>query len=66
MIILYARWWSWARLCCVWKLPNLCYRPFFIEIENTTARKCRKIWITRCENNRFHPVLAKIRIKKSG
>jgi len=23
MIILYARWWSRARLCCVWKLSNL-------------------------------------------
>jgi len=21
--ILYARWRSWACLCCVWKLPNL-------------------------------------------
>jgi len=23
MIILCARWWSWARLCCIWMLPNL-------------------------------------------
>ena len=23
IIILNARWWSWARLCCVWKLLNL-------------------------------------------
>jgi len=22
-IILNVRWWSWAGLCCVWKLPNL-------------------------------------------
>jgi len=22
MIITYSRWWLWARLCCVWKLPN--------------------------------------------
>jgi len=22
-IILYVHWWSWALLCCVWKLPNL-------------------------------------------
>jgi len=23
MIILYAHWWPWTRLCCVWKLLNL-------------------------------------------
>ena len=23
IIILYSRWWFWARLCCAWKLPNL-------------------------------------------
>jgi len=23
ILILYARWWSWARLCGVWKLQNL-------------------------------------------
>jgi len=22
MIILYVQWWSWAHLCCIWKLPN--------------------------------------------
>ena len=27
IIIPYARWWSWARLCCVWKLPILSQRP---------------------------------------
>jgi len=21
--MLNVRWWSWARLCCAWKLPNL-------------------------------------------
>jgi len=31
--------------------------------KNTTAWKCRKIRLTRCENSRFYPVLAKIRIK---
>jgi len=23
ILVLYARWWSWGSLCCVWKLPNL-------------------------------------------
>jgi len=32
----------------------------------TTAWKCTKIRITRCEKRKFYPVLAKIRIKKSG
>jgi len=22
IIILNVRWWSWARSCCIWKLPN--------------------------------------------
>ena len=26
IVILNAGWWSWARLCCVWKLPNLSWR----------------------------------------
>jgi len=26
MVILYVRWWSRARLCCDWKLPNLSWR----------------------------------------
>jgi len=46
MIILYVRWWLWARLHCVWKLPNLSKRSFS-EL-NTTVWKCKKIWITRC------------------
>jgi len=24
VIILNVRWWSWAHMCCIWKLPNLC------------------------------------------
>jgi len=62
MIIVYVHWWSWARLYCVWKLPNLSKRPVS-ELKNTTVWKCRKIRIARCENSRFYPVLAKIRIK---
>jgi len=48
VIILNVRRWSWARLCCVWKLSNLSERPIS-ALKNTTACKYRKIWITRCE-----------------
>jgi len=47
-IILNIRCWSWARLCCVWKLPNFFKRPVSV-LKNTTAWKCRKIRITICE-----------------
>jgi len=59
-IILNFSWWSLARLCCVWMLPNLCQRPVS-ALQNTTAWKYRKIRITKCES-RFYPVLTKIRI----
>jgi len=47
IITLNVRWWSWTRLCWVWKLPNLSWRPDS-ALKNTTAWQCRKIWITRC------------------
>ena len=63
VIIPNVRCWSWARMCCVWKLPNLSYRPVR-ALTNTTGWKCRKIRITRWEKSRFYPVLAKIRINR--
>jgi len=33
-------------------------------LKNTTAWKCTKIRITRCEKSRSYPVLAKIRINR--
>jgi len=63
-IIQNLRWWSWALLCCVEKLPNFC-RDQSVH-KNTTAWKCKKIRMTRCEKSIFYPVLAKIEMKKSG
>jgi len=64
IIILIVRCWSWALLCCVWKLLNLSSRPVS-AVKNTTVWKCRKIQIRRWEKSRFYPVLVKIQIKKS-
>jgi len=58
IIIQCVRWWSWARLCCVWKLPNLSYRPVS-ALKNTTAWKYIKIRSTRCGKSRFYLELAK-------
>jgi len=49
IIILNVRWWSWAHLCCTWKLPNVSYRVHWMHFENTTACKWRKIRITKCK-----------------
>ena len=64
VIILNVRCLSWARLCCVWKPPNLSYRP--VSALKNTMWKCRKVRITRWEKSRFYPELANIRIKNSG
>jgi len=50
-IILNVHWWSRARLCCIWKLPNLSWRPVS-ELKNTTVWKCK---------SRFYSVLARSR-----
>jgi len=54
-----------ARLRCAWKV-RIFPRDQSMHFENTTAWKCRKIRITRCQKSIFYPVLAKIRIKRSG
>ena len=63
IIILSFPWWSWTRLCCVWKLSNLFWRPVS-ALKNISAWKCTIIRITGCEKRKFYPVLAKIRINR--
>ena len=53
IIILNVRWWSWARLCCIWKLPNRCYRPLG-ALKNTKGWKSGAE-LGGCQGGHFPP-----------
>ena len=40
IVILNVRWWSWARLYCVWKVSNLSWRPVNALLEHN-------VWVAK-------------------